>query len=285
MLAQEFWALTHNSWDLYPGVSVAREIDGTIRHGTTNDAASFHNSLSTDLIVDPPAKIQEDQGRGTSINSKENQTKLLQYWAWARQEIAVGVAFFINSHTTEYWMNLVLDQLADDDEGRAYAGALQQLWLWRLRQLSAQVAAECDAVQDYSYKMRCQGNAFKVWYTPTAHFVGGLDEPLAEAPIPKDKWFTDDVIALSYPPVPDQFAEQSAGILFGGRLQERYPDPEVQGGKIALIASNNNIVQKPPNSLDRMHASLPKQVSYNQRVLRDEDEIAGINCDVGEFLS
>jgi hypothetical protein len=34
-----------------------------------------------------------------------------------------------------------------------------------------------------------------------------------------------------------------------------------------------------------MHASLPKQVSHNQRVLRAEDEIAGINCDVGEFLS
>jgi hypothetical protein len=83
MLAQEFWALTHNSWDLHAGVSVAREIDGTIRHGTTNNAASFHNSLSTDFIVEPPAKIQEDQGRGTSINSKEDQARLLQYWAWA----------------------------------------------------------------------------------------------------------------------------------------------------------------------------------------------------------
>jgi hypothetical protein len=85
--------------------------------------------------------------------------------------------------------------------------------------------------------------------------------------------------------MPDDFAEQSAGILFGGRVQERYLDPEVQGGKIALIATDNNKVQKPPNSLDRMHASLPKQVAYNQRVLSAENEIAGINCGVGEFLS
>jgi hypothetical protein len=78
-----------------------------------------------------------------------------------------------------------------------------------------------------------------------------------------------------------------AKISFGpqARLQERYPDPEVQGGKIALVASNNNIVQKPPNSLDRMHASLPKQMAYNQRVFAAEDEIAGINFDFAEFLS
>jgi hypothetical protein len=66
-LAQKFWALTHNSWDLYLGVSVSREIDGTIRHGTTNNVASFHNSLSTDLMVEPPAKIQEDQARLPNI--------------------------------------------------------------------------------------------------------------------------------------------------------------------------------------------------------------------------
>jgi hypothetical protein len=173
MLAQEFWALTQNSWELYPGVSVSREIDGTIRRGTTTDAIRFNNSLSSDVMVDPPVRIQEDQGRGTAINSKEDQARLLQYWAWARQEIAAGVAFFIDNHTTEYWMNLVLDPLEEEDEGRAYAGALQQLCHWRLRQLSLQIAAACDAVQDYSYKMRYQGNALKVWFIPTAHLVGG----------------------------------------------------------------------------------------------------------------
>jgi hypothetical protein len=45
----------------------------------------------------------------------------------------------------------------------------------------------------------------------------------------------------------------------------------------------DNIVRKPPNSLDRMHASLPKQVAYNQRILSAENEIAGINCDIASF--
>jgi hypothetical protein len=88
-----------------------------------------------------------------------------------------------------------------------------------------------------------------------------------------------------YPPMPDEQAIDFARILLGGIQQERYPDPEVQGGRIARIASNNNKVKRPTNSLDRMHASLPKQVAYNQRVLSAEDEIAGINFEVGDFLS
>jgi hypothetical protein len=34
-----------------------------------------------------------------------------------------------------------------------------------------------------------------------------------------------------------------------------------------------------------MHASIPKQIAHNRRVLSAEEEIAGINCDVAEFLS
>jgi hypothetical protein len=63
MLAQEFWALTHNSWDLYPGASVAREIDSTIRHGATNNAASFHNSSSTDSRGSMTRHVCQFQGR------------------------------------------------------------------------------------------------------------------------------------------------------------------------------------------------------------------------------
>jgi hypothetical protein len=83
----------------------------------------------------------------------------------------------------------------------------------------------------------------------------------------------------------DDIAVDFGRILLGGRQQERYDDPEVQGGRTALIASNNNIVQRPPNSLDRMHASYSKQVAYNQRVLSAEDEIAGINSEAAGFLS
>jgi hypothetical protein len=130
-----------------------------------------------------------------------------------------------------------------------------------------------------------QGNPLRVCYTPRANIDAGLKRPLAEIPVPKDKWIFEDLVVLTYAPMPDQHAAQSAQILFGGRQQERYDDPEVQGGRIAPIASNNNIVQRPPNSLDRIHASLPKKIAYNQRVLSAEDEIAGINSEIGDFLS
>jgi hypothetical protein len=152
--------------------------------------------------------------------------------------------------------------------------------------MSPRIAAECDNLgQDFSYRMRYQGNALKVWFTPTASMTGGLDKPLAEAPVPKDKWVSTEAVVLTYPPMPDQYAQKSAELLFGGRSQERYDDPEVQGGRIALIALFHNIVEKPPDCLHRMHASLPKQVAYSQRVLSAENEKAGINCSIGEFLS
>jgi hypothetical protein len=83
----------------------------------------------------------------------------------------------------------------------------------------------------------------------------------------------------------DTMARDSPQILFQGCLQERYDDPEVQGGKIALIATNNQYMQKPPNSLHRMTTTNLKQVAYNQRVLKAEEEIAGINCDIADFLT
>jgi hypothetical protein len=76
----------------------------------------------------------------------------------------------------------------------------------------------------------------------------------------------------------------SASALFkGGVLQSRYDDPEVQGGKIALISANSKTVQKPPNFLDHMTVRNQKQVAYNERVLYAEDEVAGINCDIAEL--
>jgi hypothetical protein len=176
--------------------------------------------------------------------------------------------------------------MEDDDDGKAYPLVLQQLWISILRQISPQVAQACDALgSDFSYKVRYHDNIVKVWYAPRDFITAGLTTPLAEQPTVKDKWVSHVATVLTYPPVPNYQAEDFARILFRGRLQERCPDPEVQGGKIGLIASKNNIVQRRPNSLDRMHASLPKQVAYNQRVLSAEDEIAGINTEVGSFLS
>jgi hypothetical protein len=85
--------------------------------------------------------------------------------------------------------------------------------------------------------------------------------------------------------MPDDHAQASAELPFGGRTQERYDDPEVQGGKIALIATNNQLVQMPPNCLDRMTTRKQKQVAYNERVLQARDDVAGILREVADFLS
>jgi hypothetical protein len=61
-------------------------------------------------------------------------------------------------------------------------------------------------------------------------------------------------------------------------------DPEIAGGRIALIATNNNPVQVPLPALDHMHASLEKQRVFNRRVLKAEDPIAGINSGMGNLL-
>jgi hypothetical protein len=94
-------------------------------------------------------------------------------------------------------------------------------------------------------------------------------------------------MAFTYPTMPDSQVTEEPTILFGpgSRLQERYDDPEVQGGKISLIAFKQNTVQKPPNCLDRMHSTFLKQVAYNELVIKAENEIAGINADVADFLS
>jgi hypothetical protein len=63
-------------------------------------------------------------------------------------------------------------------------------------------------------------------------------------------------MAFTLPPMPDDQVREMPTNLFGPEhfYQERYDDPEVQGGKIALIAFKQNRVQKPPNGLDRMHS-------------------------------
>jgi hypothetical protein len=68
-------------------------------------------------------------------------------------------------------------------------------------------------------------------------------------------------------------------------LQDRYVDPEVQGGRIALIAVKQLRVQKPPNSLDRVQSRYSKQSAYNERIIEVEKEIAAINADSPVFLS
>jgi hypothetical protein len=93
-------------------------------------------------------------------------------------------------------------------------------------------------------------------------------------------------MAYTIPTLPDDQIHEEPRIIFGpGRYpQERYPDPEVQGGRIALIAFKHDRVQKPPNFLDRMNSRYLKQVAYNDRIIDAEKEIAAINCDAAQFL-
>jgi hypothetical protein len=139
------------------------------------------------------------------------------------------------------------------------------MWFERLQELSPQLATHIVAanVTDYRFEMRYVGNRLRVWFVP-AH-PGFKDwKPLIESPLPSDKWITNDAFALSYPTCPDKHSKKSAKALFNGILQERYDDPEVQGGKIALIAVNSIIVQKPPNCLDRMTSRRQKHVAHQQ---------------------
>jgi hypothetical protein len=182
----------------------ARLIDGTICHQTTNSPESFRNALAVDRIDPPPVKIQEDGGRGTSINATVDQAILLRYWAWARRSIAVGLALSVNSYTIEYWFDFMLEPIPDDDDGRVYHEILRRLWLAKMAKLSPRIAIECDNLgQDFSFSMRYQGNALKVWFTPTARIQAGLTQPLAEALCPKDKWVSKEGFVLFYPPMPD----------------------------------------------------------------------------------
>jgi hypothetical protein len=57
--------------------------------------------MTVDVTDEPPVKIQEDNGRGTAINCAEDHARLLQYWAWAKQSIAVGVGLNLDNHSAD----------------------------------------------------------------------------------------------------------------------------------------------------------------------------------------
>jgi hypothetical protein len=141
---------------------------------------------------------------------------------------------------------------------------------------------------NFSYKVRYVFNKVRVWFVPNGSLQAGFSRPLAEEPCPKDKWISPSgLMAYSIPPIPDREIGNLPTLLFGPGAwkQDRYDDPEVQGGSIALIAVKQLRVQKPPNSLDRMQSTYMKQVAYNQRIMKAEEEISGINCDVADFVS
>jgi hypothetical protein len=116
MLTNEFWALTQNCWEFAPIGAVRREIDGTPVHGVTWDFKEHRAITALDEKVEPPPKILEERGRGTVIRNLTSQGKLLQYWAWSQTAIEVGV-YVPHAHwAVEYWMNLKLQAVPDDED-------------------------------------------------------------------------------------------------------------------------------------------------------------------------
>jgi hypothetical protein len=285
MLIEEFWAVTMQTWEFGPIGPTRREIDGTVVHGVTWDHHEFSAIVAAAEKVDPPPKILEDRGKGTLIMNGVSQGKILQHWAQARTPLDVGIIFPNDDWKIEYWMKLTLEAVPDDQNPAIYPSILQHKCIQRLSEVSQGIAKTLDSIDVYRSETRYLYNSLRVWFCPSVAF-SAIKRPLAERPISKGKWYSwTDIMAFTYPPVPDVTDQPTT--LFGPErfLQERYADEEVQGGKIALIAVKQMRAQKPPNCLDRMQSTFLKHVAYNQRVLDAEGEIAGINSDAPDFLS
>jgi hypothetical protein len=218
----------------------------------------------------------------------------MQYWAWSQLPLDVGVIFPTKDHHTyEFWLELRPQPIEEDDGSDPffYFRVIKEIWMERLREESPYVAYAFERdhlTNDFSVKMRYVFNKVRLWYVPNCSLEGGFDRPLAEEPCPKDKWISPfGLTAVSVPPIPDNEIGNLPTLLLGpgAHQQDRYDDPEVQGGRIALIAVKQIKVQKPPNVLDRMQSTYLKQVAYNQRIMKAEEEISGINCDVADFVS
>jgi hypothetical protein len=285
MLATELWTLTQNEWQIYPKQAHETRADGTVCNDTFGTTDEFQQMCIHEFAV-ILEKYLIAAFRGSSINSQLDRGRLLQYFAWSGQVIENGIAFSVDNYHIEFWFNVTLQPDPDDANLEVYTWALKNLWFERLQETAPQLAVQIQAanVTEYRFEMRYVGNRLRVWFVP-AHPDYATWKPLIESPLPRDKWITHNAFALSYPPCPDRHSKTSVEVLFKGILQERYDDPEVQGGKIALIAANSKTVQKPPNCLDRMNARKLKQVAYNERVSQAEDEVSGINCYIADFLS
>jgi hypothetical protein len=105
ILYDDFMTLTQNTWEIYPAVAYRRLSDGTIVHNCTRDYRAGQLLRAEGIPVVHPPRIIEDRGRGSEIHSREDQGKLLQYWAWAQLPMDVGVIFPTkDGRTYEFWM-------------------------------------------------------------------------------------------------------------------------------------------------------------------------------------
>jgi hypothetical protein len=253
MLIDEFWSLTHQTWEFGPTLPIRRNIDGTVVHGITWEWKELRALIEKDKRIKHPPKIVEDRGRGTLIRNLRSQGKLLQYWAMTQEKMEVGIFLPEESRNVEYWMDLSL-QLVPKAQPEDYSTFLKDLCIQKTREISNGVAQWLEDLGDgFRIEARYLFNSVRVCFCPTGAFGDRIKRPMAEDPSPKDKWYSaTGLMAYTYPLTEEVHEEPR--ILFGrdSYLQERYDDGEVQGGKIALIAFKQMRAQKPPNGLDRM---------------------------------
>jgi hypothetical protein len=102
MLKNEFFALIGDDWSIYPSISYSRLTDGSVLHRTVGNFAEVEGAIANDLMFELPGKFQEDGGRGTEINLRTDQLRVLDYWGQAGQTAIVGVSPQIDNHTVEY---------------------------------------------------------------------------------------------------------------------------------------------------------------------------------------
>jgi hypothetical protein len=132
-------------------------------------------------------------------------------------------------------MNLTLQAVPDDQNPATYPLILQDMCVQRLSGVSRGIAQILASVDSYRIETRYLYNNLRVWFCPTVAF-NAVKRPLAENPISKDKWYSwTDLMAFTYPPLPE--VNEEPAILFGpgSYLQERYADEEVREAKLRSL--------------------------------------------------
>jgi hypothetical protein len=212
-------------------------MDGTILHRTLSEFNEISEVVTNDLLFELPDKYQEEAERGTEINLRMDQLRILDYWARVGQTALVGVSLPVENHMVEYRTPMTIDPIAEEPLDK-YLTNLHSQWQATIREMSPCIA-QCFAnpPMNFTFKMRYLENTLRVWFTPEEVAAAGLDKPLAEAPVAKYLWVANEARVLTYPSMIDEVAAGSAHLLFGGELYgDRFPNPEIAGSQITLIA-------------------------------------------------
>jgi hypothetical protein len=134
-----------------------------------------------DELAIPPAKILEERGRGTLITNPADQGRLLQYWAWLQQPIDVGVLVPIEKFKIGYWMPIALQPVPGDEDPLTYVRVLKELWLEKLRRISARLAQSLALLgDDFGFRLRYVFNGLRIWFAPNPAIQSGIVRPWCE---------------------------------------------------------------------------------------------------------